>query len=102
MFKIFSINKVLKPMPPLKENPRIFGEHFGCLGKWEDQIFFTHPEKMRVSGFVNNPSIEVGDYWRFLMDSGRYGIFEFTEVEYMSDPGDHFFGTIRFLKYEDE
>jgi hypothetical protein len=41
----------------------------------------------------------VGDHLTCEMQSGRVGVFVFTEVKYEWDPPDMFFGTVEFMGY---
>jgi hypothetical protein len=36
------------------------------------------------------------------MESGRIGLYRFTEVRRMTDPSDQFFGDVEEMGYEDE
>lgn len=57
--------------------------------------------ELRVWGHL--PSIpKVGDRLTSKMQSGRVGVFEFVEVDQMSNPLDMFFAWVKPLGYEDE
>lgn len=78
-------------------------------GGWGTAIYFekesaptgvSRPER-KVHGF--QPWIPaVGDVLRAAMQSGRTGVYIFTEVRRCGDPHDMFFATVEWRGYEDE
>lgn len=69
-------------------------------GTWGDSIEWFSVRELRVYGW-KDVRPQVGDILKSSMQSGRVGIFVFTEVELKRDPPDMFFGTVKFHRYEE-
>lgn len=75
-------------------------------GGWGNNIEFfpswkADSDEQKVCGWKSNRP-KVGDRLTVKMQSGKTLVFEFYDVEYMSDPPDMFFGKVKSLGYEDE
>lgn len=76
-------------------------EYSTAGGGWGMHVSWLDYKTGRVYGHhLRIP--KVGDILRSPLQSGRVGIFRFTEVERKMDPDDMFFGTVEALGYEDE
>lgn len=69
-------------------------EHSG----WGDSVSFWDFEKRRITGHLT-PRPRVGDEVQAKMQSGKIGRFEIQEVDYMLDPKDMFFATVKDVGY---
>lgn len=79
-------------------------------------MYFSTWEARSVTGFYNQvgagfsgamfgqnqKQLKIGQLLRCKMDSGRNAIFRLTDLRYMSDPKDQYFGTVEDIRYEDE
>jgi len=66
---------------------------------WGNSINWQDWEKRSLYGHMT-PKPKVGDILRVKMESGRIGLFEFTEVRGCNDPKDMFFAKVKDLRYE--
>ena len=84
--------RFLKP-PALSKNsnPRIF-KCDGVTAFWFDY------DRMRVSGWATARP-ERGDLLLSQMQSGKTAVFEFVSVDYMRDPPDQYFATVKGVGY---
>ncbi len=65
---------------------------------WGDSIYFTNYEEMRIAGHFMY-RIKEGDVLQSKMQSGKIGQFKVTEIEFMSNPKDQFFGKVKPIGY---
>ena len=72
-------------------------------GGWGDAINVRNwkdgSEIQRVVGWKTRRPVQ-GDRLRIPMTSGKTALFEFVEVEYLSDPPDMFFADVKFVAYD--
>lgn len=62
-------------------------------------LFWMDWEKRRLGGFAIANGPKVGDKLECVMKSGKTAVFEFTKVDWMMDPKDQFFATVKDVKY---
>ncbi len=68
---------------------------------WDSAVQWFKFEDRRVVGWkCRRP--KVGDFIKCDLQSGKVGIFRFTEVKLERDPPDMFFGTVQDFGYEGE
>lgn len=77
------------------------GNVYEIGGGWGSKISWVDYDRGKVSGHKRNRPNE-GDFLECEMQSGRTGVFRFTDVEHCSDPNDMFFGTVEAIGYKDE
>lgn len=72
--------------------------HDMSFNQWGNSIAWLEVEAGTVYGFLT-PRPSIGDCILCKMHSGNIGIFQFTEIKYMTDPKDQFFGVVKFVRY---
>lgn len=77
-----------------KEKPILYE----MFGSWGNRIEWQDFQKREVRGWKQRRPV-VGDLIGMPMQSGNDGVFRFTEVEYMEDPRDMFFGKLEGIGY---
>ena len=80
--------------------PRGDARTYETGGTWGNSIQWFDVTKRSVVGW-RTPRPRIGDILKSPMQSGRIGLFVFTEVHYKQDPPDMFFATVEHLNYED-
>lgn len=71
-------------------------------------MYFFNYDTRRISGFCSRNffnfknSLAIGQLLRCKMQSGKSAIFRLTDLKYMDDPKDQYFGTVEDVGYEDE
>jgi hypothetical protein len=68
---------------------------------WGDACYFFDYDTRRVSGHKQRIP-HVGDLLESPMQSGRIGVYRFTQVERVGDPPDMFFATVKDIGFKDE
>jgi hypothetical protein len=85
-----------EPIATIREGALIFAlrgdKHWGDSITWAERESDTENER-RVMGWTS-PRPQVGDVCAVAMESGQWGEWVFTEVDYCRDPSDMFYATI--------
>lgn len=80
-----------KKFPLIKSVPRTF------IAERTNAFFFNYDKRV-VSGWQHGFKVE--DRFNFRMASGKRAIFEIVSIEYMLDPKDQYFATVKDIGYE--
>ena len=97
----FQCGKKLFRIPdPIEEFKKGTGKRFNIGGGWGCRIEWFQ-DSQNVTGW--QPVIPVVNDWLLApMQSGKMGVFRFTEIERCRDPRDMFFGKVKFCGYADD
>lgn len=63
-------------------------------------IYWMDYDRRRICGHSYRP--KVGEGFRAKMQSGKYGIFLITKVDWCGDPRNMYFATVKDMGYENE
>lgn len=78
--------------------------HYDKDNRWGNSLEFFRWEVddeglRRISGHKRQSLFSVGDWIAMEMESGRVGVFEVVELDWMRDPIDMFFGKVKDVGY---
>jgi hypothetical protein len=67
-------------------------------GSWGNSIRWLNFDSRRITGHISPYSIKVGDLVRDKFESGNIYEFKVISIEWMNNPSDQFFATVKEVK----